>query len=73
MREAAHIETEKRLEEAGWTYSHEALINDYRSAGTVSEMQPRNGYEHCRVHCGKCVTRWCYQITHVYKRPISQK
>ena len=73
MREAAHIETEKRLEEAGWTYSHEALINDYRSAGTVSEMQSRNGYKYCRVHCGKCVTRWCYQITHVYKRPISQK
>lgn len=71
MKIAANIATEERLTAAGWEYSHTATVNFYSPAGTVTDMQTRKGYEYCRVHCGRCVGRNCYQITYVYRRPLT--
>lgn len=60
----------ERLEAQGWECSHDATCNRYQFAGTVSEMRTRGGYEYCRVHHGKSVGRWCYQLTTVMRRPV---
>ena len=71
MKIAANIATEVRLTAAGWEYDHTATCSIYSPAGSVTAMQTRNGYEYCRVHCGRCVGRHCYQITYVYRRALT--
>lgn len=60
----------KRIEliEQGWEYSHQALVSRYKYAGSVSEMKPKNGYMYCRIHCGKCVGQYSYQVTYVMRK-----
>lgn len=59
-----------KLEGQGWQYSHKAAHRGYKSAGSISEMQRRNGYDFCRVHLGRNVTKDChlYQVTVVMRR-----
>ena len=62
--------TEMDLRSQGWEYDHQANVKGYMPAGLIGEMQPRDGYEYCRVytsetkHCGQ------YQITRVYRRDV---
>lgn len=62
-------ETCNRLKAEGWEFDHEATCRDYKSAGSISYMKDKNGYEYCRVHHGKsCGRRKEYQITSVMRR-----
>ena len=65
------ITKREELEKQGWEFSHTATVNRYRFAGTVSTMKSKNGYEYCRIHCGKCVSQRCYQMTYVMRRKIA--
>ena len=34
-------------------------------------MKSVGGYEYCRIHCGKCVGSYRYQLTYVMRRKIA--
>lgn len=68
MRKSAADITFEKLIDEGWSLSHTATVNEYRTAGTVSPMKSRNGFDYCRIHHGKTVTNHSYQITTVMKR-----
>lgn len=61
-------ETICKLMSEGWSISHTATYNGYRSAGVISSMKSHDGYEYCRVHEGKSVGKAKYQLTTVMKR-----
>lgn len=69
MKKTAGDTTIEKLMDQGWKVSHTATVNRYRYAGTVSPMQSKDGMEFCRVHHGKCVGKYTYQITTVMYRP----
>ena len=58
----------EELKEQGWKFDHTATVKDYRSAGSVSSMVSKNGFDYCRVHEGKCVGKGKYQLTTVMYR-----
>ncbi len=70
MKKAAHVITMEKLEKQGWIFDHEALVNRYHYAGSVSLMKSRKGFDFCRVHAGKSVGERSYQYTYVMKRPV---
>lgn len=72
MREAPRADVVfDELVKQGWECSHVATVSRYRFAGTVSPMKSVGGYEYCRIHCGKCVGQYRYQLTYVMRRKIA--
>lgn len=58
-----------KLKDEGWTFVHEAAYHGYKSAGTISPMNSKGGFEYCRIHQGKSVgSSHKYQLTTVMKR-----
>lgn len=72
---ARYLATCEKLRSSGWIYDHEALCNNYRYSGEVSDMATRKGNYFCRVHVGKSYrgnNGYQYQLTIVYRKPITK-
>lgn len=63
--------TEKQLELEGWVYDRTVTNRSYKPAGSVDQMQTRGGREYVRVYTSECKGREKWQLTHVYKRRVS--
>lgn len=63
-----YLEKEDILEKEGWIYDHTAMKGEYYGSGHVEKMQPRNGFNWCRVYTS--LVRGRYTVTHVYRKAV---
>ena len=70
MRKTEGQKTIEKLIDQGWKISHDATVNRYKFAGSISPMKPKKGNEYCRVHHGKNIGSHSWQITTVLYRKL---